>query len=162
MSNRSEIIGSFTRIMFVQAYASFVDRCYEDKEDTDDLPQAGSGEDWMDHSPATPPECTAACLAYIAEIEAHTGVTVEALYWSACMACNREGHTCRKHSPDAFGSDMAMQFVGTGVAWNDDHAMRLDLPYSEGYLVCSRTEAGLPETDPDVCGDCGEPPAGHC
>lgn len=176
MSNsvRSEIIGFFTRTMFIQAYASFVERLHEDDESTDDLPEPGSGEDWANYAPETSRQCEVECEAFIAEIEAKCG-DLDALWIKAGKACNggpvpgKPWRKCRgNHTVESFGHYLAMQYVGHGVCWNDDHIMDLDLPHSEGFMIFSRSDAGLGEVgseggddyeDP-VC-DCGEPEDAH-
>jgi hypothetical protein len=148
MSTRDEIIASFTRTLFVDAYASFVERAQEDREPIDDLPRAGAGEDWMDHAPETPLWTESEAQTAIDRIES-MGRTVERLYELASESCARDARSCvrKRHNPEQFGHYLAMQYVGHGVAWDDDHAMRLHLPHGEGPFVGCRADAGLPERE---------------
>ena len=147
---RRQIIDSFTRTLFVQAYATFVEQANEDGEDTSDLPQPGPGEDWMDSAPETPESAVQAGLDGIAAIEKRYGVPIEELAFIASEECLKTRcHASRDHNAEAFGHYLAMQYVGHGVSWSDDHAMQLDLPHGE-FNIGSREEAGLPPTEEDA------------
>jgi len=146
---RQEIIDSFTRTLFVQAYATFVEQAKEDGEDTSDLPQAGPGEDWMDVAPETPESAVQAGLEGIAAIERRYGVPIEELVFIASEECRKaKCRTNRDHNTEAFGYFLAMQYVGHGVSWSDDHPMQLDLPHGE-FNIGSREEAGLDPLEED-------------
>lgn len=150
MSARQKIIDSFTRTLFVQAYASFVEQELEDGADVDDLPYASHGENWMDVAPESPESMIQVGLDALARITSHTGHGVETMFAIATRDCAANGRKCTtsRHTPDEFGYCLAMQYVGHGVGWNDNHATRLDLPYGE-FNICSREECGLPERDDD-------------
>lgn len=160
MYTRETIIESFTRTMFVDAYASFVERLHEDGEFTGDLSEPGGGENWEDFAPETTAAATEYAAECIVKIERTLNRNVEQLYEAASKACAKPGARCDRysHSPDHFGSDLAMQFVGHGVAWDDDHAMRLELPYGEGYFIGCRADAGLGE----VGSEGGDEDDGEC
>jgi hypothetical protein len=149
MNKRDEIIDSFTRTLFVEAYAAFVDDLASDGEDTDDMPQAHGGEDWMDAAPVTPDWVTPVALVKLAAIEAHLGESVESLYSRASAHCAGQLPKCNRsrHTADQFGYCLAMQYVGHGVAWSDDHARELDLPDGDSIHLGSRTDCGLPEVE---------------
>lgn len=150
MSNRYAIIESFTRTMVALAYADFCESEEQEGRPTDDLAMAGAGEDWCDIAPEPTPEAVAIAADAIARIEAHTLCSIEALYEHATGACAVSKRKCQRstHTPEHFGSDLAMQYLGTGVAWSDDHAARLDLPHGDTGLY-SRTDFGLPEVEGD-------------
>jgi len=167
MNNRDEIIESFTRTLFVEAYAAFVDELASDGEDTDDMPQAGPGDDWMDAAPVTPDWVTPVALEAVMRIERTWNRHVEQMYDAATKACLSTRHKgCTRHTPDMFGHYLAMQYVGHGVSWGDDHALRIEVPYGESIQLSSRTECGLPEVVDDddtsggytdcACRDCFE------
>lgn len=167
-SVRYAIIESFTRTMVALAYADFCESEEQESRPTDDLDMAGAGEDWCDIAPEPTPEAHAIAAVAIATIEAHTLCSLEALYEHACGACSVSKRGCQRstHTPEHFGFDVAMQYLGTGVAWSDDHAAKLDLPHGECALY-SRTDFGLPERQDDdddtsggycdcACRDCFE------
>lgn len=165
-SVRYAIIESFTRTMVALAYADFCESEFQEGRPTDDLAMASMGADWLDCTPEPTPEAHAIAAMAIARIEAHVLCSIEALYEHACGACavsTRRRCDKRTHTPEHFGSDVAMQYFETGVSWSDDHAAELDLPHSESQLY-SRTDFGLPELPEDdtsgycdcACRDCME------
>jgi hypothetical protein len=150
---RYAILGSFARTLVAEAYASFCESEQQEDRPTDDLDMPGAGEDWLDFAPEPTPEAVAIAAQAITRIEQHVGMSVEALYEHCSGACAVSVRRCQRstHSPEHFGSDLAMQYVGTGVAWSDDHATSLDLPHGESGLY-SRADFGLPEPE---CGESG-------
>lgn len=151
---RSEILESYVRTMVAEAYASWCESEQEENRPTHDLSMPGPGEDWLNYAPE-PTEAHYAMMAeQIARIESHLAMPVEALYAYASRECATPGARCqrRTHTPEHFGSDLAMQYVGTGASWGDDHVTRLDLPYGE-TLLYSREDFGLPPL-PSGYSDC--------
>jgi hypothetical protein len=145
-----EILDGMARTLFLLAYADFVEREIEDGHDVDDLPRPGGGEDWDDLAPETPLSAREAATTASIQLCGQNGCALPELYRRATAACEDAGVTARrnheKHTPEAFGSDLAMMVTGQGVSWFDDHArFPLDASLHFEFHVFDRAEAGLKE-----------------
>jgi len=117
------------RAFFVSAYADHVEEGHstdneltdEEREERTSLPQPGGGGRWEDHAPETPPLAYALAGELWALLENLNSCSVYVLAESAALA-----DRVREIDPEEFGSDLAMQAMGHGVSWFDDHA-RFDL-----------------------------------
>lgn len=133
------------RAFFVSAYA---DHCEEadstDNELTEDerderssLPRPGADEDWNDYAPETPPNAYALAGELWAMLEHANGCSVYVLAERAAKADGTDTADDGKGGvdPEEFGSDLAMQAMGHGVSWFDDHK-RFDLKVP--HLECGQ------------------------
>jgi hypothetical protein len=151
VSVRDTIIESAARALWLCAYADHVEDFQEHKSDypkrewkkhfcpaslreSAKCPtfgthaRPGPGEDWMDYAPPTGEPARAEARKLIAEIEKRNKIKVEDAYAKAEAA---EGHL-KEPTPEDFGHYLAMQALGHGVAWADDHPDHdLDLPLIE-------------------------------
>jgi hypothetical protein len=145
---RDDFIRGAARAFFVTAYADFV----EDKdadEDRSEYPQPGPGEDWTDFTPPTPPN------AYALAGELWAGLVVEnrqnapaGVYSLAEQAATADGYSDGASAVDAerFGHYLAMQAMGHGVSWFDDHKkFPLVVPHMECSSFTFSTDAYQPE-----------------
>lgn len=121
------------------------------------LPRPGGGEAWEHYAPESPPNAYALAGELWAKLERSNERSVYVLARDAaradhpCERCNATGHAagdplndecaaCDGHGytedidPDEFGSDLAMQAMGHGVSWFDDHE-RFDLKVP--HVECS-------------------------
>ena len=126
------------KAFFATAYADYVEEGHStDNELTDDerearlsLDRPGAGEDWMDYLPEIPPNAYALAGELWAALHAANG---EAGVYSLSL---RAEHADGK-APDAeeFGHYLAMQAMGHGVSWFDDHAK---FPIKVPHVECSQ------------------------
>ena len=145
---RDSFLEGAARAFFVMAYADFVEEGHSTDNDlTDDdraarlaLPRPGGGGDWYDHAPATPPNAYALAGEMWAELHAANG---EAGVYS--LALRAEAADGVAPDPEEFGRDLAMQYMGTGVSWFDDHAkFEIKVPHAE-ISSCSFDESAYAE-----------------
>lgn len=121
---RDAFIEGAAKAFFVTAYADFVEEGYSTDNDlTDDerkariaLPKAGGGQDWYDYAPEPPPEAYALAGELWARLESENGHSV---YTLASHAAKADG--VEEIDVEEFGRDLAMQAMGHGVSWFDDH-----------------------------------------
>ena len=121
------------RAFFVTAYADYVDEGHstdndltdEDREARLGLPSATMGADWYDYAPTTPLNAYALAGELWASLEHANKASVYVLAERAAIA---DGISDGLNGIDAedFGRDLAMQAMGHGVSWFDDHE-RFDL-----------------------------------
>lgn len=128
---RAIIIEAAARALFVQAYASQQEEL--ESEGYESANCAGSGEDWTDVAPATTPDALDAARELIHDLEQRNNASLDTL---VSRAINVDG---LEDIPDGYYSDfghyVAMQAVGHGVSWFDDHArFELVIPHTEFYL----------------------------
>ena len=122
---RDEFLAGAARALFVSAYADYVEDG-KDGEGSDDMPRPGPGEDWADFAPAAPPAAYALAGELWASLECANGCSVYSLAATAEAADGREVDV------DAFGFDLAMQWMGSGVSWFDNHKkFPLQVSYKE-------------------------------
>jgi hypothetical protein len=144
MSN-TELIGAIldgmARGVFVQWYASEMEE--EDPRIPEGMPRekAGAGEDWMDVAPETPTEAFTWARRYAVRLAEANGLGcalplagVVPLLRKATEADGQAWPPPAEYAAE-FGHYLAMQGVGHGVSWFDDHAdFEIEIPHSEFYL----------------------------
>lgn len=132
----------------------------DERKERSSLPRPGAGGDWDDYAPETPPNAYALAGELWAMLEHENGCSVYVLanhaaaadnpcqrcrgrgqacklpgvmsaYFEECEECNGRGSTSEVDSEE-FGSDLAMQAMGHGVSWFDDHKrFELKVPHVE-------------------------------
>jgi hypothetical protein len=129
MSVRKEIIAAAARAAFVQGWASY-------KEERGETAGWG-GQDLMDLAPATPGAARVWANELIDKMEKlNHGKSIEAMYRHAAM---KSGHA-KVPTPEDFGHYTAMQALGHGVAWCDDHPQHgYRIPSGEFIMHASRS-----------------------
>lgn len=139
---REEIVEAMARLLFVCAYADFVEEP-EQKEDVSDLPRPGPGEDWNRYAPTTTDAARRMAAKLAEDIERENGAALPALYRKATETC-RNGH-CNKgrHNLHEFGSCLAFQALGHGVSWFDDHAEFPLVVPGVTFYIFSRSDLDL-------------------
>lgn len=120
---RDSVLTGMAQAFFAQAYADYVER------DDPDLPRPGPGEDWMDFLPPLPGNAWAMAGELWKAIER---LNTRSMYTIA------QEIEAAVSDPDwhDFGFCLAMQAMGTGVAWADNHPDHgLQIPWIEcaGY-----------------------------
>jgi len=69
--------------------------------------------------------------AFIRRLEQNNRATINQMYWAALQI---PGKRYRKPTPELFGHYLAMEAMGHGVAWSDDHPdPKFDIPSWEYY-----------------------------
>lgn len=110
---RDEIIEAMANAFWVSSYAD-----WWENEGTLDDPHACSGEDWMDCSLDIPDTAYVLAHKFCETIEESYDLTIEQLY-------NNTIALPGKHYKDPcfedFGHYLAMEAMGHGVSWSDDH-----------------------------------------
>lgn len=107
-------------------------------ETLSDLPRAGAGEDWMDVAPDAPPN------AYALAGELWSGLATLnpggcGVYTLAARATEADGVA---PDPEKFGHYLAMQAMGHGVSWFDDHKpFEIECPRMECSSYTFSTDA---------------------
>lgn len=108
---KREIVDAAARAFYVTAWA--------EREEERGRARGWGGRDLMDIAPRTSPKAKVAGKRFIANLEAaNKGTAVGALY---VMAATAPGKHYKEPSPEDFGHTMAMQAMGHGVSWWDDH-----------------------------------------
>jgi hypothetical protein len=152
-----EIVEGMARALFVSAYADCVESWEENGGKPEDRPHRCScGEDWMDYAPPTSTAALDVASMLADQIEKVNCCKLGTLYNRATKACKNHPTHCesRTHTPEYFGHYLAMQALGSGVAWTDNHesflckvggglARTMRLPYCEFYIyACDMTGSG--------------------
>jgi|SRR5579859_987847 len=120
--SRAEIVDMMARTLFVTAWA--------DREE--ERGRTYPGQDLMDVAPSTPHRAREAARALASRIEVMNGANLPVLY---DRAIRTPGKHYREPTPRDFGYGLAMQSLGHGVSWFDDHPrFPLKLPHIEFYL----------------------------
>lgn len=123
------------RTFFVSAYADHAEESDssdneltdEEREERSSLPRPAGGEKWEDYAPETPPLAYALAGELWALLGSMNSCSVYVLAQSAALA-----DRVLEIDPEEFGSDLAMQAMGHGVSWFDDHArFDLKIPHME-------------------------------
>lgn len=104
---REDIIDAAARAGFVQAWASWMEERGESLR----------GE-LMDQAPPTPSKARAWAKKLIQGMETLNGLPVSEMYERALAM---PGRHLRRSAPEDFGFTTAMQALGHGVSWADDH-----------------------------------------
>jgi hypothetical protein len=101
---RASILEGAARALFVSWYADAVDAGEHDGD------AAGPGQDWMDVAPATPDSARNEAMALLRCVEGDNRS------WSEVLARPEV-----EADPEGFGHYLAMEALGHGVSWADDH-----------------------------------------
>lgn len=138
---RDGFLEGAARAFFVCAYADWVED--PEREDGIDYPGASMGEDWCNVAPErTPPQAYAIAGELWAEL-AHSNPGVCGVYGLANLAKEADGED---PDPYDFGWYFAMQYMGHGVSWFDDHkAFPVAVPYGEVTMFSFDPEAYKPK-----------------
>jgi len=138
---RDEWLEGAARAFFVTAYADYVEEANSTDNDlTHDermarlaLPRAKAKQDWMNVAPTTPPNAYALAGELWAKLEHENKCNV---YQLAALATLADGNK-EDIDADSFGHYLAMQAMGHGVSWFDDHEkFDLKVPHIE-CSMCS-------------------------
>ena len=124
MNLRQTFEASAARALFVQAWGN-----YEEERG-----RSHGGVDLMDAAPTTPGAAKKAAKALVERVEALNGDTIANIYHALASAPGRHD---KDPTVEDFGHYAAMQALGHGVSWFDDHpypAKRLELPHGEFYM----------------------------
>ena len=126
---RDSILSEMARTLFVTSYAD----AWDNKELPPKAPHAGSGDEWFACAPQeTPLAARKLADALVAAIEEHDKVRVEEVFQR--NAALTEGHL-REPTAESFGYCLAMECLGHGVGWADDHPEHeFNLPLVEAWL----------------------------
>jgi len=130
---RDAFIEGAARAFFVSAYADFCENQASKGDDADDATyyiSAGPGEDWADVAPAnTPPN------AYALAGELWAGLYhLNGAAGPYTLVNNAQAADGAEPDAEEFGHYLAMEAMGHGVSWFDDHA-RFDLKVP--HMECS-------------------------
>lgn len=135
---RDSFLEGAARAFFTMAYAAYVKEGHSTDNDlTDDqrqthldLPRPGAGEDWCDYAPEPPANAYALAGELWGALHAANGEA--GVYSLSLRAEAADG--C---APDAekFGHYLAMQSMGEGVSWFDDHKT---FPVVVPHVECSQ------------------------
>jgi hypothetical protein len=108
-ATRDEIVDSAARAFYVDTWANRI----EEREGM--LPRG----DLMDAAPSTPRSAERFARKFIKEVERmNRGIPIDDLYE---RAANMPGKHYRAPTPSDFGHYLAMEAMGHGVGWHDDH-----------------------------------------
>jgi hypothetical protein len=146
---RDEWLEGAAKAFFATAYADYVEEGHstdnelsEDERETRlSLSKPGPGEDWMDYLPEIPPNAYALAGELWAMLEAANpgGCGVYTL------AERAEAVDGEKPDPEQFGHYLAMQAMGHGVSWFDDHkTFKIKVPSIECSQCSFADEAYAP------------------
>lgn len=118
----TSFIEGAARALFVQAWG--------DREE--ERGRTYPGEDLMDVAPKTPKKAYIAAGKLLGELVAANNASVHELIQRAAKADHVDEDEI---DVENFGHYVAMQYVGSGVGWTDDHAaFGLKVPHGEFYL----------------------------
>jgi hypothetical protein len=143
---RDSFLEGAARAFFVTAYADYVEEGNSTDNDLDEverneranLSRPGPGGDWYDHAPTTPPNA----YALAGELWAQLGALNPGgagVYTLAARATEADGEEC---DPEEFGRDLAMQAMGHGVSWFDDHEkFEIKIPHVDVSMCSFSDEA---------------------
>lgn len=135
---RDAFLEGAARAFFTTAYADYVEEGHSTDNDlTDDqretrleLPSPDAGEDWCDYAPESPPNAYALAGEFWGALHAANG---EAGVYS--LALRAEAADGEAPDGEAFGHALAMQAMGHGVSWFDDHKT---FPVVVPHVECSQ------------------------
>lgn len=113
----SELLESMARTLFVMAYADHCDECLGCERCPD---RAGPGEDWFDVAPPGPFRYRRAALRLLHRVEGALNAG-RSLPGAVTRAFDAAGVHRRSPTVADLGFCLAMEALGTGVAWTDDH-----------------------------------------
>jgi len=105
-----EFVESAARAFFVSAWA----------DAAEEQGESFSGMQLMDVAPPTPDEVIEHAARFIKSVEKLNGRSIDELYAEAANAPDEADHS-REPTPSEFGHYLAMEAMGHGVSWYDDH-----------------------------------------
>ncbi len=150
-SFRDAFLEGAARAFFVLAYADYCDEgtstdndlTDEEREERLALPSASNGADWYDYAPATPPNAYALAGELWARLKTDNPGAC-GVYTLANLAKEADGLSEDDEiDMEDFGRDLAMQAMGTGVSWFDNHKkFPIKIPRMECSL-CSFSDAAF-------------------
>lgn len=130
------ILAGMARAIAVSAYANASD----EGELPEGSPKPGPGQDWMDYAPETPVRALLVARRWADRIIREPGNCCFTLWQLASRARVADFPETPTDTIDAiptdyaesFGRNLAMQMMGHGVSWFDDHAeFPLVVPHAE-------------------------------
>lgn len=155
------IVKQMSRSLFVAAYADAIEQGELEGDG------AGPGQDWMDVAPETPERFLFEAWRLTGKIEQINRMSLICLFAQACKADGEsyEDIIARWHDDalteadwkylNDFGHYLAMQSLGHGVSWFDDHEkFPLHLPLIECVIVSG--DVALPNSGQSGAGKGGE------
>lgn len=126
-----EILKSAARTFWVAAYADAVDRYFDEYGKKASLPMAVMGADWFDVAPKTQIGAVLAALQLESEFLYLNRTGLEDAYRKAELDVAGEEHR-KEPTPREFGYCLAMEAMGHGVSWRDNHPDHgYEVPYIE-------------------------------
>lgn len=119
MSLRDDIVDAMARALYVVDWA----------EREEARGRTYPGENLMEIAPPTPRVAYRAAEKLAGRIEEKNKLSLDAIYVAASKA---PGRHLREPTPDEFGYAVAMQAMGTGVGWSDNHPdVDIKIPHVE-------------------------------
>jgi hypothetical protein len=137
VNTEKQIIDGIARALFVCAWADKQERLAEMGRKHSN---PGPGGDWMDIAPKTPRAARDEALRLVGRLEQLNGAHVLCLLAYAAKADGMNPYADDFDYPAdyarLFGHYVAMQSIGHGVSWFDDHAQfDLKTPHIEGMYL---------------------------
>lgn len=124
---RKIIVANIARALFVNAYSCAA----EEGTLPASFPRAKSQQNWFDIAPPTPKSAEEAAEKLATIIESQSGLALEEAYE---IAVHEQGHL-KDPTLEGFGYCLAMEALGSGVGWADDHPdHELKIPSIEAIL----------------------------
>lgn len=138
----SDFLDSFlrgaARAFFVSAYVDFCEESEHDEETAEiaaDLAKPGPREDWCDYAPPAPPYAYALAGVLVARYQAAVvgGCGIYTLAMRArraeaglgrsldLLSFSEDDYALPEIDAEEFGNCLAMQAMGHGVSWDDNH-----------------------------------------
>lgn len=134
---RHSFIESLARTFWVCAYAD-----WWDNEGDDSDPHASNGEDWMNETPDTPDEARHLAHEFCEILAKKNNISIDMLLYKILNQSYAIPDDYENSFADDFGHYVAMEALGHGVSWEDDHPPhKLKLPYVSVY-ACSISDMG--------------------
>jgi hypothetical protein len=121
--DRNWVFQGMARTLWVAAYMHYVDEERMEGRGKD-LPYPRGGENWDDYAPTNPEGAYEAAAKLIEMYEKLNGKAIENLLKDAAKADGGRKLSTPTRALDyaeEFGSDLAMEALGHGVSWFDDH-----------------------------------------
>jgi hypothetical protein len=115
----SDITEGMARALWVTAYADFVENLDAGERRELDVSRAGPGEDWADVAPETPRTAYDAA-AQLEDLFYRQNARTMGGLLELAMAADGKAKASSRYA-ELFGHYMAMEALGHGVSWFDDH-----------------------------------------
>ena len=140
---RAEIVSAMARALFVDAWAEAEQEAWRQP--------GGPGRDLMDHAPETIPEAFDKAEELAAEFEQVNQKAFDVMYEEAAAL---PGKHYREPTAEDFGHYTAMQAIGHGVGWYDDHP---DHGFKIPHVAWVIYPGDYGAEEPERCARCGAP-----